>query len=438
MRRGARLVLAGFVLFGVGLGLLAPYAWSQYQLQAAERALQRYDLDAARDHLQRCLWNWPGNSRCLFLAAQTARRLDDYAQAERLLTDYERCRGVTEEGKLEWLLLGLQQGDLAGQVRYLQGLVDAEHPAAPLILEALAKGFLNVSRGPDMLVCVNRLLKTEPTNVPALILRGEGWEGLHQTERAVEDYQRAVTLNPMSSEGRLHLAEAFDRAGRVREATAHFEFLRQIEPSNPAVLLGLAHCRFEAHELDQAQELLDTLLAAQPDYVAALVERGRLALCRGQAAEAAEKLSRAAALAPWHREAHRLLDRSLETLGDSARREQCRAQLRELEASDAEEGRLTLRYRNAPKDASARLEIAKWALRNGRETEGIRWLFAALLVEPRHGPTHAALADYFERTGQPRRSAEHRRLASAPGRRQGDKETRRQGDNGGRMGVGSS
>ena len=121
-------------------------------------------------------------------------------------------------------------------------------------------------------------------------------------------------------------------------------------------------------------------------------------------------LSRASALAPWHREAHRLLDRCLETLGDSARAEKCRAQRRELEASDAQVGRVLLRYRQAPKDAALRFEIAQWALRNGREADGIRWLFGTLLVDPRHGPTHAALADYLERTGQPRRSAEHRRL----------------------------
>jgi tetratricopeptide (TPR) repeat protein len=346
----------------------------------------------------------------LFLAAQTARRLDDCARAERLLTDYERRQGVTEESKLEWLLLGLQQGDLAGQVRYLQSLVDAEHPAAPLILEALAKGFLNVSRGSEMLICVNRLLKSEPANAPALILRGQGWEGLHQPERALEDFERAVELMPSSREGRLHLAEALERVGRVREALANWEILRQTEPGSPAVLLGLAHCRFESHELEQAEELLDTLLAAQPDHVAALVERGRLAWCRGQTAEAEEKLSRAAALAPWHREAHRLLCRCLETLGDSGREEKCRTQLRELEVSDAELGRVLLRYRQSSKDASVRFEIAKWALRNGREADGIRWLFSTLLVDPRRGPAHAALADYFERIGQPRRSVEHRRL----------------------------
>lgn len=412
MGRHARLMLGGLVLLGAGFSILALYAWSRYQVSAAERALQRYDLEAARDHLERGLGNWPGNSRVLLLAAQTARRLDNCAEAERLLTDHERRQGPTEAAKLEWLLLGVQQGEHAEQEAYLRSLVDAKHPAAPLILEALAKGFMNVSRWSRMRSSLNLLLEREPENIPALILRGKGWDGVHNPERAVEDYQRAVDLLPTTGEGRLRLAETLQRLGRVREAVAHFEFLRQREPGNPAVLLGLAHCRFESHELEQAEMLLDDLLAAQPDHVAALVERGRLSLCRGQRADAVEKLSRAAVLAPWHREAHRLLDRCLETLGKSTLAEKCQAQLRDLEASDRQAGRLSLRYRHSPRDASVRFDVAMWALQNGREPEGVRWLFATLLVDPRHARTHAALADYFERTGQPRRSAEHRRLAT--------------------------
>ncbi len=193
---------------------------------------------------------------------------------------------------------------------------------------------------------------------------------------------------------------------------AHFEFLRQLDPHNPAVLLGLARCRFESHELEQAEILLDHLLAVQPNHVAALVERARLALCRGQEADADVKLSRAATLAPWHREAHQLLHRCLEARRESARAEKCQTQLRELEASDRQAGRLSLRYRHQPRDAGVHFDVAMWTLRNGREAEGVRWLFATLLIDPRHEQTHAALADYFERAGQPRRSAEHRSLAN--------------------------
>jgi tetratricopeptide (TPR) repeat protein len=411
MRRRAKLVVGALALLGVGLGILVPYAWSRYQLQAAEQSLHRHDLDTAQAYLERSLAKWSGNVRALFLAAQTARRLDDCGQAERRLTEYERRQGVTDESRLEWLLLGVQQGDLGGQVRYLQSLVDAEHPAAPLILEALAKGFLNVSRWSDMFPCLRLLLEREPTNAPALVLRGKRWDGLHYPEQALEDYERAVELVPACSGGRLRLAETLQRLGRVREAVAHFQCLRQERPGNPAVTLGLARCWFDSHELAKAEELLDTFLQAQPDHVAALVERGRLALSRGQLDDAEGKLSRATLLAPWHREAHRLLRGCLESLGKSTLAEKSRAHLGALQESDGQAGRLSLRLRNSPRDASLRFDVATWALQNGREPDGVRWLFATLLVDPRHVPTHAALADYFQRTGQPRRSAEHRRLA---------------------------
>ena len=190
--------------------------------------------------------------------------------------------------------------------------------------------------------------------------RRKGWEGLHQTERAVDDYQRAVTLNPESREGRL-ASEALDHAGRVREATAHFECLCQIEPSNPAVPLGLAHCRFESHELGRrgsASGYFANIPAgprcrARGAWTSGLVSRtgsrgGREVVAGSRSGSVA---SRGALTS----------DRCLETLSDSDRQEQCRAQLRELEASDAEAGRLTLRYRDMPKDASAAL---RW--RGGR------------------------------------------------------------------------
>jgi tetratricopeptide (TPR) repeat protein len=291
-------------------------------------------------------------------------------------------------------------------------LVDAGHASVPLILEALAKGFMNVSRSSRMLNYLDLLLKRDPKNALALILRGKGWEARHSSARPLDDYQRALELLPASTEGRLRLAETFERLGQIREAVAHFEWLRQREPGNASVLLGLARCRFDLHELEQTREVLDDLLAAQPDNAAALVERGRLALCQGQEALAEEKLSRAAALAPWHREALRLWQRCLDSESKSILAQKCQVQLHALEDSDRQAGQLSLRFRKSGQDVSVRFDVAMWALHNGREAEGARWLFANLLIDPQHGPTHAALADYFERLGQPRRSADHRRMAA--------------------------
>ena len=47
--------------------------------------------------------------------------------------------------------------------------------------------------------------------------------------------------------------------------------------------------------------------------------------------------------------------------------------------------------------------------------EGRRWLISALRENPYHGPTHAALGDYYEKEKNNQLAAFHRRLAIAGG-----------------------
>jgi Tfp pilus assembly protein PilF len=50
-------------------------------------------------------------------------------------------------------------------------------------------------------------------------------------------------------------------------------------------------------------------------------------------------------------------------------------------------------------------------LGNGQAQEGLRWLSGALQIDPQHGPTHQALADYYEKAGEPDLAARHRQQA---------------------------
>jgi Tfp pilus assembly protein PilF len=51
-----------------------------------------------------------------------------------------------------------------------------------------------------------------------------------------------------------------------------------------------------------------------------------------------------------------------------------------------------------------------WTLRNGLESEGLRWLESALVEDPRHGPTHLALADFYARAGDKVKAEQHRKM----------------------------
>src|SRR5262249_52411207 len=160
-----------------------------------------------------------------------------------LLTEYEEHEGVTPESQLEWLLLGVQQGDSAGQERYLQSLVDREHPASDQILEALAKCCLNTWRWPDMIHCLKLLFERRPGDLRARGWRPKGGEGQHNPEAALADYRKAVERDPASAAAHLGLAETLNRLGHNREAIEHYEVVRRRLPGSTAALLGLARCR---------------------------------------------------------------------------------------------------------------------------------------------------------------------------------------------------
>jgi tetratricopeptide (TPR) repeat protein len=420
LRRHPRLVLLLLALGVVGAGIAAVFVWRQSHLSAAEQALQRYAFDEAGHHLDLCLQVPWDRAAAHLLAAQAARRRDAYDEAERHLAACVGPGGMTDAVARERLLLTAQQGDLDGVEGLLQARAGADDPESVLVLEALAKGYANRFWLAHALTYLNLLLERQPRHPQALLMRARVWETQArrgETERdadAMRDYQHAVELHP-SFEARLGLAGALYRAGRPWEAMQEYEQLRTAQPGDPAVSLGLARCRWSLHEVDESRRLLEELVERHPEDAAALLELGRVALHAGQLAAAETWLRRAAAAAPPHDgEAHRVLSRCLEASGKTEDARRCLEELRQKEARVLEVERLTLQANRDPGNVALRYEVAVKQMRLGREQEAVAALFFVLDQDPRHGAAHQALADYFERTGQPGRAARHRR-AGAPG-----------------------
>jgi Tfp pilus assembly protein PilF len=53
-------------------------------------------------------------------------------------------------------------------------------------------------------------------------------------------------------------------------------------------------------------------------------------------------------------------------------------------------------------------ECGVLSLRNGQEDQGVRLLTQALRKDPKHRPTHKALAEYYESKGDNAAAARHR------------------------------
>ncbi len=408
-------------LVGLGVGIAAWVVWPALELKAAGRELRQQNPSAALARLDRYLARWPNDRRALFLAAQAARRCDACAEAERFLTAFEKKSGPTDASRLEWVLLGAQQGDFAGEEDNLWSAVDRNHPEASTILLALAKGY-HVSYGRrGAIAALNRLLDRNPGHVLALLLRGTVLDSLRQLNAAAEDFRRAVDLAPQSAKAHAALASLLNRRGHVREAIYHYERALECsletEPERVAeaeTLLGLARALTDAAELAEAERRLDELLKADPDNADGLVERGRLAVRQKRFAEAESYLARAVHVAPWHRDGQPLYLLVLKELGRSEAAAQCEARLAELNVEDGIGGRLKLRAFNNPDDVEVRWDLWLWTLRNGESVESLAWLTEILRAAPRHAQAHEALANYFDRAGQPRRAALHRAAAAHP------------------------
>jgi tetratricopeptide (TPR) repeat protein len=410
---GVSLLLA---LLAAGAVAAARYLRARNLLQAAQAATERRDFSAAGDSLAAYLKLCPDDAQGWFLAARAARRAERFAEAEQYLEHCQRLGGVTDATRLEWDLWHVQQGDLGEAEMRLRATIKPEHPDALLVLEALARGFIRTERLADALQALNLWLSRQPDSAAALTWRGRIWERLQRQDEALADFRRAAATEAADVDACLGLARCLVRSNDFPAAVKEYEEARRRRPSGDAnVLVGLARCRRGLGQDEEALRLVREALAREPENEEALAERGKVECDLRQYADAESTLREAVGLAPDDRDALYYLTECLRLQG---RTEECEEQRRKLTALEADLRRLDEIIRavaqptgNADADAQAdlRCEAAHIAFRLGKDEEGLRWLLSAEQQSPRHAPTQAALAEYYERIGQPEAAAEHRR-----------------------------
>jgi tetratricopeptide (TPR) repeat protein len=337
--------------------------------------------------------------------ARQARRNDDCATAESHLAACWRLPGLAAAVTLEEELLGVQQGDLAGEKEW-QARAARPSPDSVLILEAWAKGNLATFQFNEARTYAEAILERQPDHANALWLRGRAWVRLQQEEKAREDFERAADAEPEAFEIRVSLAELLHKLGYVREAIPHYERLLERRPDDERVIVALAHCWQEQARLDDARELLDNLLARHQDCLAALVERGRLALRMGQAEDAERWLKRAIELRPDHADANFVLALCLQAQGKTDA-----ALERRIDENGRKQAELRLKLHDSGGEPALLTEFGRWIMRTGDTHEAAGWFYAALKEDSAYVPAHEGLAELFGKAGQVRRANKHARLA---------------------------
>jgi tetratricopeptide (TPR) repeat protein len=313
------LLVAAVVGAGVAVYWLSPAPADS--LAAARTALERRDFGAAVRELDTHLAHSPNDTAALLMAAQAARRGGDGPAAEAYLARFQAAGGSPAQADRERELRAWQDGRVGDAGRVLAYCrANPDDPAAPLMLEALARGLLAAGPPPLAVACLDEWLArslSSADRVQALVWHGEALERLGLAPEAAADYRAALAADPNQSEARLRLARFLTR-DQPAEALDHFQHLDRETPDRPEVLLGLARCRRQLGDLEAAADVLTRVRAARPDDPEVLIEAGVLAMDRGRPAEAEPLLRRAVALAPGRRDPNVQLLRCLRELGNAA------------------------------------------------------------------------------------------------------------------------
>jgi tetratricopeptide (TPR) repeat protein len=390
------LVLAGLVVSGIFLFSPRLQAW--YHYCAARRDLECFHNPQAVRHLHVCLGIFPEDADTLLLAARAARRARAYQDAEHCLDKYQQIRGCDQAYSFEQLLLGVELKSDQADYRCWR-YVEEDHPQTTAILDALVRGYLRQFRLKEAQGCLQRWLETEPDSAQALCLEGQFYlEYVFNKDSALHSYRRAVQLDPEHEEARIGLALALLDISNYAQAAEHLDYICQHQPDNLNAVVGLAECRKGLGQTEAALQLVQSVLARQPQFAPALSLRGRLAMDKGQFAEAETWLRQALALDLSDHNSRYQLIMCLRHSGKLDEAQKLQQELNRLE-SDLERFNeiVTKELPKSPLDPALHCALGQLLLRGGKRDEGLRWLRSALRLDPQYAAARQVLNDHYQK-----------------------------------------
>jgi len=408
----ARLALA-ILLAGVLVSIAAGGVWwyAHYHWDAAQAAVKDYHLDDARHHLRICLMFWPNDVDVQVLAARADRYDGNFDEAEKHLNKALKLgKGSNQKIQVEFLLMRVQRGEEDEVQRELIHYVENGYPEAPVILETLAIAYMRNLRGGVAYTCLSRWIQLAPSDYRPYDMRGWVQDKLADWENAIEDYSKALELNPDLPNTRLRVAELRLEHNKVKEAEAHLELLAKQFPERADVKARLGQCRFIQDKREEARSLLEEAERDMPDDAPVLIDLAQLDMQEGHWDKAESRLRHALSLDSTNAEARYNLAACLEHSGRAAEAEAAREQWRKDTALLQRVSKTIQSEAERPTRDPDRLSEVGAAMLGAKNIQvGLWWLHRALKFDPNHQPTHQALADYYERIGDKDKAALHRR-----------------------------
>jgi tetratricopeptide (TPR) repeat protein len=145
----------------------------------------------------------------------------------------------------------------------------------------------------------DQAIKLDPNNAWAFANRGNAYFNKRQPDRALQDYDQALQLNPLGYATLFYGRGAiYSARGETDRAIAEFDEAIRLQPEFPEAFRNRGNALFDSGQFSRAIEDFDQALHFRPNYQAALQSRGDSYAARGQYDRAIEDYSKAIDLQP--------------------------------------------------------------------------------------------------------------------------------------------
>ena len=405
--------LLGLVLLvGISAAAGGMYLWFLHYISLARVATDQGHNAVASQHLRRCMIVWPQNREVLLLSSRVARRSGSWDEADQMLDSYWARYGDDDTLAFERLLLRATRGELESSAPLLIARVGSGGADARLAREALIVGLLYRFRWQEAEKNLEVWLAVSPEDQLAWLLRGKLQEQRSATSEAVLSYRKVVELDPEQDEARFRMTTLLLQQRKGEEVLENLAYLKSRLPDHPEVQVQWVKALALQGRTEESRAALDECMRRFPDFAPALSERGAIAEQEGNDREAEGYLSRAIRLAPGDSISRLQYALVLARNGKVVEAAREREAIKQLEADqDRIKELIGGPLQTRPNDPAVPHEIAQIALRSGQVADGLRWVQAALQVDPDYAPSHLFLASYYQNSGNPALAARHRALA---------------------------
>lgn len=377
-------------------------------------AIAARDWSAARAALDRLEAGRPIEPANRFLRGRLLRRDGALLEAEECFAAAVAAGFDPAAVRRQRLLATAQSGEILAVEGDILRLAEAgvDDELAEECYEAMVEGYVKAYRLREASQAIDLWLRWQPDNPLAYYWRGVVFEMGEKWGDARGAYATAVEKDPRLYTPRRALARMERETARLPEAARQFEACRAQRPDDPAALLGLAGVRLVQGERRTAAALYEQALDLGIDRerrAEPLAELAQMAVEDGAADRGLVFVDEAITIDPRSARYRRIRAAALVQLGRDAEAAEEQEVARALSEAQVEITRLIRDALSYPDDADRRVAVGLFLVGQGLDAEGGRWLQLALQIDPRQAAAHRALAELWERRGDPARAAAHRR-----------------------------